>query len=75
MGNQLVGVAPSQIYPVEHYLMGSFESDIQFESRYVSPFFNQFRVFKVRSLWCYVKIKSYLDASLLWRVNNPKPNY
>lgn len=35
MGNQLVGVAPSQIYPVEHYLMGStFESDLQYESRY-----------------------------------------
>lgn len=36
MGNQLVGVAPSQIYPVEHYLMGStFESDLQYETRYV----------------------------------------
>lgn len=35
MGNQLVGVAPSQIYPVEHYLTGSFslESDISYESR------------------------------------------
>lgn len=34
MGN-MVGIAPSQIYPVEHYLMGSFESDLQYESRYV----------------------------------------
>lgn len=33
MGNHLVGIAPSQIYPVEHYLMGSFESDLQYESR------------------------------------------
>lgn len=35
MGNQLVGVAPAQIYPVEHYLIGSysFESDLQYESR------------------------------------------
>lgn len=32
MGN-MVGIAPSQIYPVEHYLMGSFESDLQYESR------------------------------------------
>ncbi|XP_055523812.1 phosphoinositide 3-kinase regulatory subunit 4 [Wyeomyia smithii] len=32
MGNQLVGVAPSQIFPVEHYLTGSFESDLQYES-------------------------------------------
>lgn len=35
MGNQLVGVAPSQIFPVEHYLTGSFESDLQYESRWV----------------------------------------
>lgn len=34
MGNHLVGIAPSQIYPVENYLMGSFESDLQYESRY-----------------------------------------
>lgn len=34
MGNHLVGIAPSQIYPVEHYLMGSFESDLQYETRY-----------------------------------------
>lgn len=34
MGNQLVGIAPSQIYPVEHYLIGSHESDLQYESRY-----------------------------------------
>ncbi|XP_065073829.1 phosphoinositide 3-kinase regulatory subunit 4 [Ochlerotatus camptorhynchus] len=32
MGNQLVGLAPSQIFPVEHYLTGSFESDMQYES-------------------------------------------
>lgn len=35
MGNQLVGIAPSQIYPVEHYFTGTFESDLQFESRYL----------------------------------------
>ncbi|XP_058442985.1 phosphoinositide 3-kinase regulatory subunit 4 [Malaya genurostris] len=32
MGNQLVGVAPSQIFPVEHYLTGAFESELQYES-------------------------------------------
>lgn len=34
MGNHLVGVAPSQIYPVEHYFTGSFENDLRYESRY-----------------------------------------
>lgn len=33
MGNQLVGVAPSQIYPVEHYL--SDHVDLTFDQRYV----------------------------------------
>ncbi|XP_055586304.1 phosphoinositide 3-kinase regulatory subunit 4 [Uranotaenia lowii] len=32
MGNQLVGVAPSQIFPVEHYLTGSYESNLQYET-------------------------------------------
>lgn len=32
MGNQLVGVAPSQIYPVEHYL--SDHVDLSFDQRY-----------------------------------------
>lgn len=34
MGNQL-GAAPPQIFPVEHYFIaGTFESDLQYESRY-----------------------------------------
>lgn len=32
MGNQLVGIAPSQIYPVEHYFSGQF-GDIVFDSK------------------------------------------
>lgn len=44
MGNQLVGVAPSQIFPVEHYLTGSFESDLQYESRWVEKCSKQLRV-------------------------------
>lgn len=35
MGNQLTGIAPSQIYPVDHYLTG-LESDMAYESRYES---------------------------------------
>ena len=31
MGNQLVGVAPSQIFPVEHYL--SDHVDLSFDQR------------------------------------------
>lgn len=33
MGNQLMGVAASQIYPVEHYLTGSFEPNLLFDVR------------------------------------------
>lgn len=33
MGNQLVGIAPSQIYPVEHYFSGQFGSEIVFDSK------------------------------------------
>ncbi len=32
MGNQLVGAAPAQIFPVEHY-MGDI-SDLDFDGRY-----------------------------------------
>ena len=34
MGNQLVGIAPSQIYPVEHYFSGTFGNELAFEARY-----------------------------------------
>lgn len=33
MGNQLVGIAPSQIFPVEHYLTD--HSDLQFDIKWV----------------------------------------
>lgn len=33
MGNQLVGIAPSQIFPVEYYLTGSYEYDLQYATR------------------------------------------
>lgn len=35
MGNQLVGIAPSQIYPVEHYFAGTIDHDLQFDLRWV----------------------------------------
>lgn len=31
MGNQLVGIAPSQIFPVEHYLTD--QGDLKFDTR------------------------------------------
>lgn len=31
MGNQLVGIAPSEIFPVEHYLTD--HSQLQFDAR------------------------------------------
>jgi hypothetical protein len=31
MGNQLVGIAPSQIFPVEHYLTD--QTDLQFDAK------------------------------------------
>lgn len=33
MGNQLVGIAPSQTFPVEHYLTD--HPDLHFDLRYV----------------------------------------
>lgn len=33
MGNQLVGIAPSQIYAVEHYFSGQFGNEINFSSK------------------------------------------
>jgi len=33
MGNQLTGIAPSQILPVEHYLTDTTEAE--FDSRYI----------------------------------------
>lgn len=37
MGNQLVGIAPSQIFPVEHYLTDL--RDFQFDKKYVHYFY------------------------------------
>ncbi|KAM7363336.1 vacuolar protein sorting 15 [Cochliomyia hominivorax] len=47
MGNQLVGIAPSQIYPVEHYFSGQFGSEIVFDSNMGSTRF--FKVAKAKS--------------------------
>uniref|UniRef100_A0A1B0CEG3 non-specific serine/threonine protein kinase n=1 Tax=Lutzomyia longipalpis TaxID=7200 RepID=A0A1B0CEG3_LUTLO len=49
MGNQLVGIAPSQIFPVEHYLTGSFfDADlIQYETSMGSTRF--FKVARAKS--------------------------
>lgn len=64
MGNQLVGIAPSQIYPVEHYLTGSFESDLQYESSMGSTRF--FKVARARSDEGFVVVKVFVkhDPSL-----------
>lgn len=35
MGNQLVGIAPSQIFPVEHYLTD--HADLKFDTRFDFP--------------------------------------
>ncbi|XP_049532071.1 phosphoinositide 3-kinase regulatory subunit 4 [Anopheles darlingi] len=46
MGNQLVALAPSQIFPVEHYLTGTCELELQFEKSMGSTRF--MKVAKVR---------------------------
>ncbi|XP_055699019.1 phosphoinositide 3-kinase regulatory subunit 4 [Phlebotomus papatasi] len=65
MGNQLVGIAPSQIFPVEHYLTGSFfESDLQYETSMGSTRF--FKVARAKSDEGLVVIKVFVkhDPSL-----------
>ncbi|CAD7085003.1 unnamed protein product [Hermetia illucens] len=47
MGNQLVGIAPSQIYPVEHYFAGTIDHDLQFDLSMGST-----RFFKVARAKC-----------------------
>ncbi|XP_022220830.2 phosphoinositide 3-kinase regulatory subunit 4 [Drosophila obscura] len=47
MGNQLVGIAPSQIYAVEHYFSGQFGSEITFSSNMGSTRF--FKVAKAKT--------------------------
>ncbi|XP_037949245.1 phosphoinositide 3-kinase regulatory subunit 4-like [Teleopsis dalmanni] len=47
MGNQLVGIAPSQIYPVEHYFSGTFGTEIVFDSNMGSTRF--FKVAKAKT--------------------------
>ncbi|KAH8406647.1 hypothetical protein KR222_001554 [Zaprionus bogoriensis] len=47
MGNQLVGIAPSQIYAVEHYFSGQFGNEIVFQSNMGSTRF--FKVAKAKS--------------------------
>ncbi|KAF6214508.1 hypothetical protein GE061_009251 [Apolygus lucorum] len=52
MGNQLVGVAPSQIFPVEHYLT---ELDLQFDVNLGSTRF--FKVARAKSLEGHIVVK------------------
>ncbi|KAH8293534.1 hypothetical protein KR054_001369 [Drosophila jambulina] len=47
MGNQLVGIAPSQIYAVEHYFSGQFGTEITFSSNMGSTRF--FKVAKAKT--------------------------
>ncbi|XP_034485161.1 phosphoinositide 3-kinase regulatory subunit 4 [Drosophila innubila] len=47
MGNQLVGIAPSQIYAVEHYFSGQFGNEIIFNSNMGSTRF--FKVAKAKT--------------------------
>ncbi|XP_055384778.1 phosphoinositide 3-kinase regulatory subunit 4 [Condylostylus longicornis] len=47
MGNQLVGIAPPEIYPVEHYFPGTFGNELLFDSSMGST-----RFFKVARAKC-----------------------
>ena len=59
MGNQLVGIAPSQIFPVEHYLTD--HSDLQFDIRLVSQQLLLFTLFiglNIYRIYLYSKLLS-----------------
>ncbi|XP_030370687.1 phosphoinositide 3-kinase regulatory subunit 4 [Scaptodrosophila lebanonensis] len=58
MGNQLVGIAPSQIHAVEHYFSGQFGSEIIFESNMGSTRF--FKVAKARTLEGLIVVKVFV---------------
>ncbi|GBP54418.1 Phosphoinositide 3-kinase regulatory subunit 4 [Eumeta japonica] len=62
MGNQLVGVAPSQIYPVEHYL--SDHSDLSFDQSLGSTRFLKVARARSREGLVVVKVFAVQDPSL-----------
>nr|XP_040230576.2 phosphoinositide 3-kinase regulatory subunit 4 [Anopheles coluzzii] len=64
MGNQLVALAPSQIFPVEHYLTGTFEFDLQFEKSMGSTRFMKVAKVKVDEGPAVVKVFVRHDPSL-----------
>ncbi|XP_053678461.1 phosphoinositide 3-kinase regulatory subunit 4 [Anopheles nili] len=64
MGNQLVALAPSQIFPVEHYLTGSFEFELQFEKSMGSTRFMKVAKVKVDEGPAVVKVFVRHDPSL-----------
>ncbi|CAH2208382.1 jg11730, partial [Pararge aegeria aegeria] len=62
MGNQLVGVAPSQIYPVEHYL--SDHVDLSFDQSLGSTRFFKVARARTREGLVVVKVFAVHDPSL-----------
>ncbi|XP_058127608.1 phosphoinositide 3-kinase regulatory subunit 4 [Anopheles ziemanni] len=64
MGNQLVALAPSQIFPVEHYLTGTFEFDLKFEKSMGSTRFMKVAKVKVDEGPAVVKVFVRHDPSL-----------
>uniref|UniRef100_A0A182J607 non-specific serine/threonine protein kinase n=1 Tax=Anopheles atroparvus TaxID=41427 RepID=A0A182J607_ANOAO len=64
MGNQLVALAPSQIFPVEHYLTGTFEFDLRFEKSMGSTRFMKVAKVKVDEGPAVVKVFVRHDPSL-----------
>uniref|UniRef100_A0A182QQ95 non-specific serine/threonine protein kinase n=1 Tax=Anopheles farauti TaxID=69004 RepID=A0A182QQ95_9DIPT len=64
MGNQLVALAPSQIFPVEHYLTGTLEFELQFEKSMGSTRFMKVAKVKVDEGPAVVKVFVRHDPSL-----------
>ncbi|XP_052870427.1 phosphoinositide 3-kinase regulatory subunit 4-like [Anopheles cruzii] len=64
MGNQLVALAPSQIFPVEHYLTGTCELELQFEKSMGSTRFMKVAKVKVDEGPVVVKVFVRHDPSL-----------
>ncbi|XP_055904025.1 phosphoinositide 3-kinase regulatory subunit 4 [Eupeodes corollae] len=62
MGNQLVGIAPSQIFPVEHYFSGTFGTEIVFDSNMGSTRF--FKVAKAKSEEGLIVVKVFVKHDL-----------
>jgi len=71
MGNQLVSLAPSQIYPVEHYIQ-DIQNDVEFESSLGSTRF--FKVAKCKAAGGNVVVKVFVihDPSLPMRAYQEK---